>query len=68
MMDMLKKFEEQQRELEEVQAAGGTEVDPRAEEDAEEDDSPEAEERRRERDELEKKLAEIDLGARCLWE
>lgn len=59
MLEMLKKFEDQQRELEEIRAQ---ERGPAGEEE-EDDDGPEAEAQRREREELEKRLADVDLGA-----
>ncbi|GAA5993665.1 hypothetical protein JCM10908_000669 [Rhodotorula pacifica] len=62
MLEMLKKFEDQQRELEELRAQQGGETGADEDED-EEDDSPDAEARRRERQELEKRLAEVDLDA-----
>ena len=58
MLEMLKKFEDQQRELEEIRAQEGG---PAGEE--EEEDGPESEARRCEREELEKRLADVDLGA-----
>ena len=58
MLEMLKNFEDQQRELEEIRAQEGG---PAGEE--EEEDGPEAEARKREREELEKRLADVDLGA-----
>lgn len=59
MLGMLKKFEEQQRELEQIQAQENGEGD---EEDEEVDASPEALQRKKDREELEKRLAGIDLG------
>lgn len=55
MLELLQKFEEQQRELEEIERA--------EKEDDEADQSPEAVARRREREELEKRLEGVDLGA-----
>ncbi|GJN90213.1 hypothetical protein Rhopal_003212-T1 [Rhodotorula paludigena] len=55
MLELLQKFEEQQRELEEIERA--------EKEDDEEDQSPEAVARRREREELEKRLEGVDLDA-----
>lgn len=59
MLEMLKKFEDQQRELEEIRAQ---ERGPAGEEE-EDDDGPEAEAQRREREELEKRLADVDLDS-----
>ena len=61
MLDMLKKFEDQQRELEELERQDALDDD-----DDEADQSPEAVARRKERQELEKRLEGIDLGASAL--
>ncbi|GAA5860815.1 hypothetical protein JCM3774_003149 [Rhodotorula dairenensis] len=57
MLEMLKKFEDQQRELEEIRAQEG------GDEEGDDEDGPEAEARRREREELEKRLADVDLDS-----
>ncbi|GAA5846357.1 hypothetical protein JCM9279_001343 [Rhodotorula babjevae] len=59
MLDMLKKFEDQQRELEELERQDKLDGD----DDDEADQSPEAVARRKERQELEKRLEGIDLDA-----
>ncbi|GAA6054323.1 hypothetical protein JCM3770_001434 [Rhodotorula araucariae] len=57
MLEMLKKFEDQQRELEELEPAEDTDDDDEL------DQSPEAVARRKEREELEKRLEGVDLDA-----
>lgn len=60
MLEILRKFEDQQRELEEIRAQeGGRAGREGGDADA---DGPEAEAQRREREELEKRLADVDLG------
>ncbi|GAA5907859.1 hypothetical protein JCM8208_001964 [Rhodotorula glutinis] len=58
MLDMLKKFEDQQRELEDMERQDELDND-----DDEADQSPEAVARRKERQELEKRLEGVDLDA-----
>ncbi|GAA5942016.1 hypothetical protein JCM3775_004316 [Rhodotorula graminis] len=60
MLDMLKKFEDQQRELDELERQDSLDHD---DDDDAADQSPEAVARRKERQELEKRLEGIDLDA-----
>lgn len=53
MLDLLRQFEEQQKQLEEIQRAG---LDG-------EEAGPDAEKRKKERKELEDRIAGLDLGA-----
>lgn len=56
MLDLLRQFEEQQKELEEIQQAGL----------ADEEEGPEAQKRQKERKELEERIAGLDLGVHTL--